>query len=728
MKHNVLRSAALALVCLLGAISGLAQTAGYTVVSGSHLHDATGTLISSATIKFQPVNNAGVPISFRAGGTGGQSIAFPVSTVVTNGVFSIQLADTTLTAPLNVCYAVTLISNLTGREIPFPGYNCIQPSGSSWSFDTYTPNLPGLVVQQAGIPGTNANLVPDPNFANGFADWSQPGGWTIINGTPFPALNSLVVPASDSGTFSSSGSPLFFLTVGQTYVLSGYINATSMTSGPGPIWALENPTLTIQYEAITQVAGTAGSVVQTFTFAPAGVATGTLLPVTLIFDVRTSVFAGTLSASNPSVELAVSGLAGAVGPTGPAGPQGPTGPTGPIGATGVSMRTLSWTFTGPGTHVFTHGLGSLYPLFTTYVLSGAPPSSVSVIDNNNISVTVLAASSMVVSFAATNAIAGSYGLVVTPTSISHVIASTGTQTATFTVTQTGSSGYTGVVNYSVSGLPSGVTAAFSATSITGSGTTTLTLSFPSTQAEGLSTITLTASDGVTTLQTSLSLQLWSLLSGLQNLWAMEDGPTAMADQGGSAANLTASGVTTGSITGLGPTAAIFSGAGFATAANDTNTNFLTTQPFSVSLWTTFSASGAEDCLISTLNSAAGFQGWDIERNASNKLEFIIFNTSTTGITSLSPGTYPASPNLLHIVMTYTGSGNSSGVTMYVNGVAIAATVAGSVTGSIASGLPVTIGARPDHTVPHNGAIGYVRIYNRVLSAAEVAVFYAQGAE
>jgi len=319
MKHNVLRSAALALLCAFGAATASAQTSGYTIVSGSHLLDATGTVVTSATIRFQPVNAAGVPISFRAGGAGGQAIANPVSTTVTSGAFSIQLADTSLTSPLNVCYSVTLISNLTGRQIPFPGYSCIQPSGSSWNFDTYTPNLGNLVLEQYGIPGINANLVQDPNFLSGFTYWSQPGGWTIANGSPYAGLNSLVVPVSASGTSFWSTSSTFFLTVGQTYVLSGYINATGVSGSTDPSWAIVNPGLTTIYAAIYVAPGVASSGISTFTFSPSGYSAGALLPVVLFFTTRGATFTS-LSASNPSVELAVQGLTGPTGATGPAGP------------------------------------------------------------------------------------------------------------------------------------------------------------------------------------------------------------------------------------------------------------------------------------------------------------------------------------------------------------------------------------------------------------------------
>jgi hypothetical protein len=182
MKLNVLRSAALALACLLGIAAASAQT-GYTTVTGSHLHDATGTLVTNSIIRFQPVNNQGVPLSFRAGGgSGGQTIAF-----------SIALADTTLTSPANPCYSVSIISNLTGRIDPFPGYSCIQPSGSTWSFDTYTPSTAALPLQ---LTGCSISLGTVTSLSTG----SSP---TVTNsGSACSAVLNFGIPLGSSGSGS----------------------------------------------------------------------------------------------------------------------------------------------------------------------------------------------------------------------------------------------------------------------------------------------------------------------------------------------------------------------------------------------------------------------------------------------------------------------------------------------------------------------------------------------
>src|ERR1700683_1466757 len=71
---------------------------GYVQMSGTYLQDSTGTLITNATIYFAPVNSGGSPISYRVNGLG-QVIDTAVSAQVTNGAFSLQLADTALTNP-----------------------------------------------------------------------------------------------------------------------------------------------------------------------------------------------------------------------------------------------------------------------------------------------------------------------------------------------------------------------------------------------------------------------------------------------------------------------------------------------------------------------------------------------------------------------------------------------------------------------------------------------------
>ncbi|MBB6144712.1 hypothetical protein HNQ77_002668 [Silvibacterium bohemicum] len=151
-----------AFVCLCIAPLMAQAPAGYVTVNGSHLTDSSGNPVVNGTISFAPVTSAGAAASFRVNGNG-QAISSPVSATVTNGAFSLNLADTNLTAPQNVCFAVTVVDNVSGNQLLGPGYGCVQPSAntttSAWcasgvcDFDQYQPNLAAQTLIQTGPAG-----------------------------------------------------------------------------------------------------------------------------------------------------------------------------------------------------------------------------------------------------------------------------------------------------------------------------------------------------------------------------------------------------------------------------------------------------------------------------------------------------------------------------------------------------------------------------------------------
>jgi hypothetical protein len=124
---------------------------GFTLITAAKIKNASGTLLASGRVSFFPVNSAGRGLSALAGG-GGMMTQTAVTFLVVNGAITTdlfgavaQLADTTLTNPVNIGYRVT-VTDSTGYEIQGPGYELVQPSGATWSLDTAVPSQPLLVT------------------------------------------------------------------------------------------------------------------------------------------------------------------------------------------------------------------------------------------------------------------------------------------------------------------------------------------------------------------------------------------------------------------------------------------------------------------------------------------------------------------------------------------------------------------------------------------------------
>jgi len=126
-----------------------------------------------------------------------------------------------------------------------------------------------------------------------------------------------------------------------------------------------------------------------------------------------------------------------------------------------------------------------------------------------------------ISLTVTSAPVPAFTLAASPTSVSVAQGKTGTSTVTTTV----SGGFNSAVALSASGLPSGVTAAFSPASIAapGSGTSTLTFTVAATAATGTSTVTITGTGGGITHTATVSL---TVTAAAQGTFTISVSPTA----------------------------------------------------------------------------------------------------------------------------------------------------------------------------------------------------------
>lgn len=177
-----------------------------TLVSGTNLCDSTGTPLANGIISFQPCLSDGTPSSFRYGGSPyGQVSSLPVKTQVVDGAFSITLADTSQTSPTNICYAVKVKDNRT-NDVVLNGY-LIQPTGATWSFDSYIPDIAPQETQQTGPQGEQGEPGEAATIAVGSVSTGTPGSSASVtnSGTSSAAVLDFVIPRGDTGAQGIQG-------------------------------------------------------------------------------------------------------------------------------------------------------------------------------------------------------------------------------------------------------------------------------------------------------------------------------------------------------------------------------------------------------------------------------------------------------------------------------------------------------------------------------------------
>jgi hypothetical protein len=324
-----------------------------------------------------------------------------------------------------------------------------------------------------------------------------------------------------------------------------------------------------------------------------------------------------------------------------------------------------------------------------------------------------------------------------PASLTYVPGLAATQTIPIAVTQFGATGYSSTVTYSTTGIPAGMTTTASPSTITGgSGTTTVTASFPWNQASGSNAFTVSGTDGTNTHTQPESLMISTVNNNLAEGWALNDGSGSTAVSTPTGDNLTLTNVTWGSVAGFPGSVAQFNGSSsIATAANDTNTNFDGTTAFSSACWVKPNSIAVTDqYIIADANSGATGAWWGQELagigsgapagNGSTHV-FMSDGTSTIGAWSASSVINTSAPTL--VGFTYDGSKTAAGIVQYINGSAISSTAIGTTfAGSLASGSPVVVGSLIPAAGNFGGAVGYCRVASRAYTSTEWTALYAAG--
>ena len=146
--------------------------------------------------------------------------------------------------------------------------------------------------------------------------------------------------------------------------------------------------------------------------------------------------------------------------------------------------------------------------------------------------------------------------------------------------------------------------------------------------------------------------------------------------------------------------------------------FETNQPFSASVWLRLKPEGGSP--FGKMDGSAAARGWDLEFQGLRPSVHLFHQGPEEGIQVQAKKDLPASV-FTHLAFTYDGSGKAAGLKLYLNGATVEVTVkADHLTGSIKTGAPFSIGRSGGARAPFTGRVDDLQIYERSLSATEVA--------
>jgi hypothetical protein len=159
-------------------------------------------------------------------------------------------------------------------------------------------------------------------------------------------------------------------------------------------------------------------------------------------------------------------------------------------------------------------------------------------------------------------------------------------------------------------------------------------------------------------------------------------------------------------------------------------------PFSISLWVNFSSfSSTGNWLISKRDNSSIRSEWQFIRLSSNNaIRLNLYSGGAqTNVILVESNSFSTTGSWAHLVATYNGSGNQSGLNLYINGSLNVAsrTQTGTYVGMNNTASVVTIGQAKFsvvNTLKHRGLLDEIAVWkNRELTSTEVTQLYNAGA-
>ena len=157
-------------------------------------------------------------------------------------------------------------------------------------------------------------------------------------------------------------------------------------------------------------------------------------------------------------------------------------------------------------------------------------------------------------------------------------------------------------------------------------------------------------------------------------------------------------------------------------------NFERTDAFSISAWCYFDGTGTMS-IFSKLENTAPFRGYSLFQSSTSVLNFYLTNNNlpSNRIAVYANLPSPTTSAWKHVVVTYDGSSNASGVNFYVNGSILSKTISiDTLSATIITSTNANIGARASVSEFFNGQISNLAIFNQAISAEDVKYLYNGG--
>ena len=166
---------------------------------------------------------------------------------------------------------------------------------------------------------------------------------------------------------------------------------------------------------------------------------------------------------------------------------------------------------------------------------------------------------------------------------------------------------------------------------------------------------------------------------------------------------------------------------YITMGNVSSLDFSNSDAFSISAWVKLdTVSSTHKMIVSKMDETTDYRGYNI-RSYNGAVKVSLSNDAGTNELQYTSTANPLTAGTWHhVVFTYDGSSASSGCTVYVDGSAEAGSWTGTLSATISNSAPFNIGARNNGSLPFNGKIDEVAIFDSTLSASDVTAIYNSG--